>query len=266
MKSYRLFEWLSVAGIIFIYCLLMPSTSYSQAEKIPQIAGTLKKYFPEISAQDISESQVPGIFQVTRGPSIVYVTQNGRYIFSGDIIDLDNQFENITEQARKKARVTAIDTIRQKDAIIFPAKNPKHTVTVFTDLDCGYCRKFHQQIKAYNDKGITVQYLAFPRTGPDTESYKKAVSVWCSENKNQALTLAKQGKPLNSKLCDTHHVYQQFQMGILMGVQGTPTIILEDGFVVPGYLSPDGLEKAILKEEGQSKHTKTRANPKMKPH
>lgn len=255
MNKVRVFEWLGMAGVIFIYCLLLPTKGYSQSEQVQQVANNLKKHFPEIQTSDIKTSEIEGLYQVTRGPSIVYVTENGRYIFSGDIIDLNNQYNNITEVARQKARASAIESIQKVDAIRFAPKNPKYTVTVFTDIDCGYCRKFHKQIKEYNDKGIAVQYLAFPRTGPDTDSYKKAISVWCADNKNQALTQAKMGENVKTALCDQHHVKEQFQMGILMGVQGTPTIILENGYVIPGYLTPDRLVKVLKQDAGNPNRT-----------
>lgn len=249
MKTFKLHEWFGVAGIIFMYCLLMPAKGYSEtSEQIQQVTAQLKKYFPEVRTQDVQHSKIKGIFQVTRGPSIVYVTEDARYIFSGDIIDINNKFENITEQSRRHARVSAIKDIAAKNAIIFAPKEVKNTVTIFTDVDCGYCRKLHGQIKAFNDKGIAVQYLAFPRSGPDTDSYKKAINIWCSDNKNQAMTTAKSGKPVKKQICDTHHINEQFQLGVLMGVNGTPTMILENGTVIPGYLTPEKLEQVIQKE------------------
>lgn len=253
MKILKLHEWFGISGIILMCCLLMPVTGYSETnEKIQQIATQLKQHFPEVRAQDIQPSKIKGIFQVTRGPSVVYVTEDARYIFSGDIIDVKNKFENITERSRRQARVSAIKDIAAQNAIIFAPKKIKSTITVFTDVDCGYCRKLHGQVKELNDKGIAVQYLAFPRSGPDTDSYKKAINIWCSDNKNQALTTAKNGKSIKTQICDTHHVDEQFQLGILMGINGTPTIILENGTVIPGYLTPDKLEKAILQGMAQS--------------
>tara|TARA_R110002110_G_scaffold400317_2_gene616669 strand:+ start:23856 stop:24620 length:765 start_codon:yes stop_codon:yes gene_type:complete len=249
MKKFKVYDWFGVAGIVFIYCLFMPVKGYSEpTDKIQQVATQLKKHFPDVRAQDIQASKINGIFQVTRGPSVVYVTEDGRYIFSGDIIDVNDKFNNITEKARRSARVSAIKDVKAQNAILFAPKKVKHTITVFTDIDCGYCRKFHGQIKELNDKGIAVQYLAFPRSGPDTPSYKKAINVWCSKNKNQALTTAKNGEQVKAEICDDHHVNEQFQLGILMGVNGTPTIILENGTVIPGYLTPKKLARVIRQE------------------
>jgi len=249
MKTFKLHEWFGISGMIFIYCLLMPIKGYSEtSEQVQQVTAQLKKHFPEVGVQDVQPSKIKGIFQVIRGPSVVYVTEDARYIFSGDIIDINNKFENITEQSRRKARVSAIKDIAAQNAIIFAPKKVKSTVTVFTDVDCGYCRKLHGQIKEFNDRGIAVQYLAFPRSGPDTDSYKKAINIWCSDNKNQAMTTAKNGKPIKTQICDSHHVNEQFQLGVLMGVNGTPTMILENGIIIPGYLTPEKLEQVLKKE------------------
>ena len=132
--------------------------------------------------------------------------------------------------------------------IIFPASKPRHTLTVFTDIDCGYCRKLHSDIDKYNDEGITVRYLPFPRSGPDTPSYYKAVSVWCSDDRRAALTRAKAGQDVPNATCD-NPVRASLALGHKLGVNGTPALILEDGHLLPGYVPPKKLAQ-VMEQSG----------------
>lgn len=128
--------------------------------------------------------------------------------------------------------------------IIFPAKNAKHTITIFTDIDCGYCRKLHSEVSRYTDAGITVRYLFFPRSGPNTESYFKAVSVWCADDRNQALTDAKLNNKVINKTCE-NPIDKHMQLAQAFGVNGTPAIIADDGTMVPGFVPAKELVKHL---------------------
>ena len=129
--------------------------------------------------------------------------------------------------------------------IIFAPANPKYRVTVFTDIDCGFCRKLHSEMAQYNSLGIRVRYLFYPRSGPDTESWNKAVAVWCSSNRNDALTRAKNGEPLKAPKCDASAVMRDYELGDAFAVQGTPAIIMPNGDMLPGYLPPAMLLKRL---------------------
>jgi len=133
--------------------------------------------------------------------------------------------------------------------LIFAPKDYKYTVTVFTDIDCGYCRKLHAEIDQYNAKGIRVRYLMFPRAGVGSPSYQKAVNVWCADDRNQALTRSKAGETLEEKQCK-NPVADEYALGQMVGVTGTPAIFLADGELVPGYVPADRME-SILKEKAQ---------------
>jgi thiol:disulfide interchange protein DsbC len=153
---------------------------------------------------------------------------------------------NLTESSRRTQRVKLMSAVPDSQTIIFSPKDPKYTISVFTDVDCSYCRKLHSQIADYNKLGIKVRYLMFPRTGPDTESWEKAEQVVCSKNPADSLTRAKRDEALSSpKSCASSHVAEQYELGKEVGLRGTPAIILADGEMLPGYLPPQTLVKHL---------------------
>lgn len=227
--------------------IAMPSDQAQAAESktIDALVKKLEPKFPGITREDIRHSQIGNLYEIKRGPSISYTSHDGRYLFSGDVLDMDDNYKNITEMARRQARLDELKTIQENQYVSFIPKKVKHTVVVFTDLDCTYCRKLHSEIKGYMDRGIEIKYLAFPRAGAGSASYEKAISVWCSKTPQKELTAAKKGDKIQPNMCDNQPVDMEFQMGMLMGVSGTPTMVLENGALIPGYLPPDKLEKAL---------------------
>jgi thiol:disulfide interchange protein DsbC len=207
------------------------------------IESSLRKVLPDMKVDQIRPSPIPGVSEVQVGARLFYVTDDGRYLLQGSLIDLQTR-QDISEQRRKAFRLEAVNALGEKDMIIFPAKNPRHTITVFTDLDCAYCRKLHKEIKNYNNLGITVRYLLYPRSGANTPSYYKAVTVWCNENRQDALTRAKAGQELKARDCP-NPVNDIIALGEEVGLQGTPAIVLEDGEMVPGYVPADKLAQAL---------------------
>lgn len=189
---------------------------------------------------ELRATPVAGVFELTRGSDIVYVTADGKYAFTGDMVELANN-NNLTEQHRRDMRVKAIAAYPESQMLVFGPKDPKYTVTVFTDVDCPYCRKLHSQMAEYNQMGVRVRYLLYPRTGPNTESWTKAEQVWCSADRNDALTRAKLGQTLKTKACADNPVARSYQLGQDFQVQGTPAIVLANGEMLPGYLPPDAL-------------------------
>ena len=198
------------------------------------VAKALSKIIPGLTQQDIAPTPVTGLYQVNAGARVFYVSADGRYIIQGEMVDLLNR-ENLTANALTNARKATLAKIDEKSMIIFPAKKAKHTITVFSDIDCGYCRKMHASLSDYTDAGITVRYLFFPRSGANTESYFKAVSVWCAADRNQALTDAKLSNKVENKICE-HPVDRHMQLAQQFGVTGTPAIIADDGTMVPGFV------------------------------
>jgi len=219
------------------------NTAFANPGSQAAIEASLKKVLPDMKTDQIRPSPIEGVSEVQVGPRLFYVTNDGKYLLQGSLIDLQTR-QDISEDRRKTFRLDAVNAIGEQNMIIFPAKNPRHTITVFTDVDCTYCRKLHQQINRYNDLGITVRYLLYPRSGADTPSYYKAVTVWCSENRQDALTRAKAGEDLKQRTC-ANPVLSLIELGQDMGLQGTPAIILDDGEMVPGYVPPEKLAQAL---------------------
>jgi len=224
------------------------AASSALADEAANIRAALSKVLPDYKPTSVQPTQVEGLYQVEIGPQVMFVTGDGRFLIDGAIVDLKTR-EDITESARGKARLRAIDTLGEDNMIVFKAPNSKHTINVFTDIDCGYCRKLHQQIGAYADEGISVRYMFYPRTGLNTPSYDKAVAVWCSDDQQKALTDAKNGQTIESEKC-TNPVEKQMELGELMGIRGTPAIVLDSGDMIPGYVEPKKLA-ALLEKNGK---------------
>ncbi len=190
---------------------------------------------PGIEAKDIRESPVPGLYEVMVGARIVYVSADGRFLLNGQMIDLANQ-ANLTEDRLSDVRAEWAAGLDESRMVIFePAGDTRHTITVFTDIDCGYCRTMHKDIDGLLTQGVRVRYLLYPRNGPGTESAKKADHVWCSADRNDALTRAKAGKRVTAPACETP-IIANFELGRTVPVTGTPTLITEGGNLIPGYL------------------------------
>jgi len=203
----------------------------------PRVA--LLKLLPAGSKlDDLRPSPIPGIYEFMQGAEISYLTADGKYFIDGNLYDMKSR-DNLTEALRTHARIALINSVPESEMMIFSPPNPKYTITVFTDVDCAYCRKLHSQIAEINRLGIRVRYMFFPRTGPGTESWKKAEVVWCSANRNEALTRAKAGATLDmNKVCAPTPVKREYELGENIGVRGTPAIITETGDYISGYMEP----------------------------
>ena len=207
--------------------------------------AVIAKKLEGLKVEDVRISPVTGVYEITRGSDISYVSSDGRYAIVGDMIDLDSD-ANLSENRRRTIRQRLIETVPESEMIVFSPKDPKYTVTVFTDIDCGYCRKLHSQIAEYNRLGIRVRYLFFPRSGPDTESWHKAEEVWCAANRNDALTKAKKGEAIASKDCGANNIVaRDYELGHKLAVDGTPAIFLSTGEMLPGYAPPGQLAKYL---------------------
>ena len=201
----------------------------------------IAKKLEGLKVEDVRISPVTGVYEITRGSDVSYVSSDGRYAIVGDMIDLDSD-ANLSENRRRGIRQRLIETVPENEMLVFSPKDPKYTITVFTDIDCGYCRKLHSQIAEYNRLGIRVRYLFFPRSGPDTESWHKAEAVWCSSNRNEALTKAKKGETIETKDCSANNIVaRDYELGKKLSVEGTPAIFLSTGEMLPGYAPPGQL-------------------------
>ena len=216
-------------------------------EEIDLVLQALLEIFPGATDYSLNDSVVDGLYAVSIGSEVIYVSKDGKFLIRGEIYDLQNSV-NVTEEKRVLGRLDVMQSLDEETMIIYEPKKIKHTITIFTDIDCGYCRKFHQQIDDYLDLGIRVRYLSFPRTGPDTESWEKAQSVWCSKNRQDSLDRAKQGKNIDSVFCFDSPVEKHYNLGSVFNISGTPTIVTEKGKVIVGYLPPESLLFRLTEE------------------
>lgn len=201
-----------------------------------------------MSVKGIKQSQVDGLFVVDIGDlQPIYASKDGNFFLYGEMYAIKNgELLNTTKQEISLNRRAILDSeLSEKDFITFAATDEKHVITVFTDVDCGYCRKFHGEIEDYNAQGITVNYVAFPRSGLESDSYNKIVSAWCSSDPKGTLTALKEGRDPALKLCQDHPVEDHYLLGQRIGITGTPAIISSSGDLLPGYLPPMELLKKL---------------------
>lgn len=202
----------------------------------------------DLTYSDFKPSPVKGVYQgLVNGEGVIYVTEDGEYFFPGDMIHVTaDGFVNVTENQKNGLRKTLMADVSRDDMIVFSPKGEvKASVAVFTDVDCGYCQKLHQEVPKLNELGIEVKYLAYPRAGIGSPSYKKVVSAWCADDKQDALTKLKLREAIPELLCESSPVAKQFELGRKAGVTGTPALVLEDGTLVPGYMPADQLASRL---------------------
>ncbi len=211
------------------------------------IRQAMTKSMPSVKVDSVKPAVVKGLFEVVVGANIYYVSEDGKYLLQGRLVDVAAR-KDLTEEKLNVTRKLAIEKMGQANMIVFKPKITKYTVTIFTDIDCGYCRKLHSEIDQYLAQGITIQYLFFPRAGKGSDSYNKAVSVWCAEDRNAALTAAKKDQKLPEKTCD-NPIDKHMQLAAEFDVKGTPMIISENGNVYPGYLPAKQLVEALENEK-----------------
>jgi len=237
-----------LAGILSLTCAAAAFASDAVEQRISK---SLQAINPQLKAQGVSKTPVPGLYEAIVGGQIYYFSEDGRYMVQGEMIDLTER-ESVTEPRRKEIRLNQLATVKDKDLLIYPAKGPrKHVVSVFTDIDCPYCRKLHEHMEEMNAKGIEVRYLLMPRTGIGSPSYVKAVNVWCAAKPNEAMTAAKRGQAVPEKDCP-NPVKQHMALAQEMGVNATPTIVTSNGSLMPGYLPPDELLARLQAEEADA--------------
>jgi len=199
---------------------------------------------PGVKAEDLHPSPIPGMYELMRGTDAAYVSTDGKYAILGDLYDLGAN-DNLTEARRRDLRLKMLAGVPESQMVIFGPADARHTVTVFTDVDCAYCRRLHSQIAEYNRLGIRVRYVFYPRTGPNTESWTKAEQVWCSADRKDALTRAKLGQALKAKACADNPVAREYELGREFNLQGTPAIVLGNGDMLPGYVTPVELAQEL---------------------
>ena len=231
-----------------VLCILFLSFS-SQADDTDKLKQQLQKRLSEIVITDLKPAPIPGLYEMVFGTRVAYVSADGQYMLMGDLIDLDGR-RNLTAQRRGSLVLKSIDALGEANMIVMGPAKPKRTLTVFTDVDCPYCARLHQEVPKLTQAGVKVRYLLFPRAGKDSDTYRRSVAVWCSKDRVQALGIAKNGGKLEMKTC-TNPVDEHVRLGHEVGVEGTPTIVMDDGRVLPGYAPAAELLAALGLQDGK---------------
>ena len=225
------------------YLFLISAIIFSEEE----IERNIQKILPSgFEINFIEQSEVPNFYVVNvLNNQILYVSYDYKFVFAGDLIGIqDEGIVSINDKYKTKFTQKLISTIKPGESIDFISEKERYRIKVFTDVSCAYCRLFHSEIEEYLEKGITVQYLGFPRDGLEGKVFNNMQSAWCSNNKKQSLTKLKLGEEIKKELCQ-NPIREHFRIGSLIGITGTPTIVLSDGRKFSGYIPADQLIKLI---------------------
>lgn len=227
------------------FSLLLASTSvFSANDGVEMLRKALAKNMPRTEITQITESPVPGLYEVIVGAQVVYMDQSARYMLDGDLVDLASRV-NYTERSKSKIRLTAINALGEDNMLIYTPKQVDHTITVVTDIDCPYCRRLHSEMDQYMASNVKVRYIFMPLKGKS--DFETTVSVWCAKDKNNALDLAKSGAEIEALNCD-NPIKDHLMLARQIGIRGTPAIILETGEMLPGYVPAAKLLKEMNKQ------------------
>ncbi len=233
-----------IAALVITLSIVSPAFAASDdAAAEEKIRSSLSVLLPRMVPDSIRPAGFAGLYEVTFGTRLVYVTQDGRYLLQGKAIDLETRTP-VTEIRQQELKQSVLNSLDEKDMIIYGDEKARHTVTVFTDIDCGYCRKLHSEMDQYNKHGIRVRYLAYPRAGLQSSSARDTVSVWCAEDRQAAMDAAKRGEKVKPVDCESP-VAEHYRLGQEFGISGTPALVLSDGEVVPGYVPAARLAEAL---------------------
>jgi thiol:disulfide interchange protein DsbC len=234
------------------FCVLVAATiggpAHANDAEIAKLRAELQRAFPEVSSATIRPSPVGGIYEVEHNGDILYMSADGKFLILGDVIDLKTR-SNLTRAKREQRVAAALNGVGDQNMIIIGPKDAKHTLTVFTDVDCPYCAKLHKEVPELNRNGVRVRYLLYPRGGIGSETYRKSVAVWCSDDRAKAIGIAKAGGKIEMKTCP-NPVEQHFKLGMQINIEGTPAVFLDSGRQVGGYVPAAKLLAAMgIKDE-----------------
>ena len=239
----RSFVAIVVVAISMLWGDAMSAAAPAGQSAADAVVAKLRVLRPDLPIEGATPALIPGMVAIElSGGNVLYASNDGRYLIAGDLYEMGDTLINLAESARDEKRKELIAAVPVADMAVFPAQgHTKAVITVFTDVDCGYCRKLHQQVPAMNKMGVEVRYLAYPRAGVGSPGYDKLVTAWCSTNRPDAITRMKRGEELPPKTCD-NPVAHEYELGHLAGLTGTPAIVLEDGRMLAGYVTADQLK------------------------
>lgn len=241
-------RWLSVVLLCVSFAINTATAADGVSEKIEKdIRAQLGASLPALNITSIEKADIDGLYEVSSvSDQPLLVSADGKYIIAGEVYRLDgHKITNLTEQKREVGRAEIMAAIPNAEKLSFiPKGETKATITVFTDIDCGYCRKLHREVPKLNEMGVRVDYLGYPRAGVGSNSYNKLVSAWCADDPMGAMTKAKAGAAIPSKSCD-NPIARHLELGQRVGVTGTPAIVLDSGKLLPGYAPAEALGKQL---------------------
>ncbi|MGL5392060.1 MAG: bifunctional protein-disulfide isomerase/oxidoreductase DsbC [Shewanella sp.] len=231
---------------LVVSLVLTPLVGSALAAPSPADTEVIKQKMSDmldVEVISLQDSAIDGFYEAITNRGVLYISRDGSKMLHGNLYDLDKGMKNLTDAALAGPRLAMIKPLEQ-NMLVYKAKNEKHVVTVFTDVSCGYCRKLHNEIAEYNKLGITIRYLAFPRAGVPSANADEMQSIWCAKDNLQALNDATNGKSVAKASCDAK-IAEQYNLGMSLGVNGTPAIILQDGNLIPGYQPPADLLRTL---------------------
>ena len=209
-------------------------TDTAEGGPVDEVMQKLSEQLPGIQFTEVSESTIPGLFEVIADGQIYYVNESAQYLIDGSLIRLSDR-ANLTDARLGRIHMDLIDAMDEKDMLIYEPETPsERSITVFTDISCGYCRRLHAELDTLLDEGVRVRYLLFPRAGLGSQGHKDLVSVWCADNPQEAMTNAKAGGKIEALTCD-NPVEKHVALAERVGLRGTPLIYTDSGEKVPGY-------------------------------
>lgn len=243
MKSLKKYSLLvALAGLFSMFTASAQESAADQ--ELTQVRQKVHAMFQAISPEDVTPSPLNGWYTIHSGSIVAYVSADARYLIQGDLIDLQADV-NLSDYVRASSRRELMSSVTDEEVISFSPEEVKYSITVFTDVDCTYCRRLHNQMDEYLAYGIEIRYLMYPRNGPQSNAWSKAEEVWCANDRNSALTAAKADRKFASTNCDASVVANQYNLGQEVGLSGTPAILLDDGTLISGYLPPDQLKARL---------------------
>lgn len=240
----------TITALIATIVLPISAIAAEADAELEAVREKVSSMFDMIDPGDIVASPVDGWYMVQKGSIVAYVSGDGRFLLQGDLIDLDRGV-NLTELSRNDARRALMASLKDEDSILFSPAEVKHSVTVFTDIDCTYCRKLHSEIDQYMSQGIAVRYVLYPRNGRRSRAWTTSENVWCSKDRNNALTAAKLDREFETSSCDASMIGRHYQLGQDIGLTGTPAIVTEDGMLIGGYVPAAALSTRLEQAASQ---------------
>lgn len=239
----KLLPFLLITPLLISFNVFAEAGAGAGDANIEKLKLALAKSMPNVKPTSITKSPVDGMYQVIVGSQVVYMSVDAQYMIEGDLYDLVSK-KNLSEGAKSQIRLSVINKLGADNMLVYRPENVKDTITVITDIDCPYCRRLHSEIPEYLKKDVEVRYIFMPLKGSD--DMKKTVSVWCSDDQQLALDIAKSGGEVEAKTCD-NPILEHLRISRELGIRGTPAIVLDDGQLLPGYVPVDKLVAELRK-------------------